>query len=361
MNGAYLLFATDATTGPWPDPVQQAPFPPFPPPDPPDCPTCKIHTAWYQAMPPTDDPRWIRSNPFAVEIPGLPFVPGGSSNQPAQNRVLTGFFNRYPPAWQDQIILAHQQRNLRHFQLWTADALYGTYGATPQSLSDYAQQTLRLKQAGFHVEHNLLSKVTDKHDGTWADHRDHVQAIHDALTGIGAIDATDAVDVGWELDQWNVPGAPLQTIIDGVCETFAAVDCRTYVHFSANKTSWQTDGTSEEDWWRIQASKPHPITGIKWQADPAASIPLMQARFNDLLRLFARIGQINAMTHPFDPIPFELVATNQFDGSDWTEARGAMYGWCLGCTTWADDQPLGPIVPMGTGQGGNRTPDGYPF
>lgn len=340
--------------------MQQGPFPPFPGPNPPDCSGCKIHTDWYQPL--NEDPRWVRANAWGVELPGLPFVPGGSSNHPAQDRVLTGFFNRYPSDWQDKIMQAHGERNLRNFQLWTADALAGTYGAQPQSLTDYAADTKRLKDFGFYIEHALLSKIVDKHDGTWVDHQPKIQAIHDALVAANAIDSNDAVDVGWELDEFNVPGDQLQGIIDGVCQVFADTGCRVYVHFSSNKTSWQTDGTSEEDWWRIQASKPHPITGIKWQADPNSSVPYMQARFNDLLRLFARIGQIGAMTHPFDPIPFELVAENMFDGdASHGELWGAMVAYCLGCTTWADDQPLGPIVPMGTGQGGNRDQSGNPF
>lgn len=337
---------------------KQAPLPPVPQPNPPDCPTCQIHTTWLNTAPAHADPRWWRGNAWAVEIPGLPIVPGGSSKHP--ERCITGFLNRWSPDWQQAIFAAHAARSFSHVQLWAADALYGTYGATPLSVADYAAMALKVKTAGFYVDHMLLSKITDPANATWAAHQAHVTAIHDALVSAGAISAIDAVDVGWELDLWNVPGDPLQSIIDGVCALFADVGCRVYVHFSPMKCSWQTDGTSEEDWWRLQASKPHPITGIKWQADPNASIPLMQARFNDLQRLFGRIGQIGAMAHPFDAIPFELVAANQFDGDAWTEAMGAMYGYCLECTTWADDQPVGPIMASGTGQGA-RHPDGTPL
>ncbi len=338
-----------------PAPQPQAPLPPFPPPDPPDCPDCKIHTVLTQPVPKGYDPRWLRMNAWAVTVPGLPWVPGGSSEHP--ERCLTGFFNRWSADWQQKILVAHAERNLSHFQLWTGDALSGTYGAQPQSLADYAAQTRRIKDMGFYVDHALMSKITDPHDGTWETHRDHVLAIRDALVAANAIDATDGVDVGWELDLWNIPGEPLQTIIDGVCEAFAAIGCRVYVHFSPWKQSWQTDGTSWEDWWRIQFAKPHPITGIKWQADPNASIPLMQSRFNSMQRLFAALGPVPGRGHYFDPVPFELVAENQFTGDAWTEAMGAMFGWCLICTTFSETDPVGPVRPMGGGQGA-RYPDG---
>jgi hypothetical protein len=271
-----------------------------------------------------------------VTIPGLPFVPGGSSVHP--ERALTWFLDRWSPQWQQTILETHRRRGYTHFVLSWPDSRDGN----GQSVAQFVATATKVKEMGFYVVVFLGSKVYDPRDASAAEWAPRIDPVLAALIAARAI---DVAVVGWELDLWNVPGDRLQGIIDHVASITVPAGIRTYVHFSPHRISWQRDGETTLDWWNRQRGK---LTGVLYQGDTSWTVGMFQARLNDVQVRFAQLGD-SGFGHPFDVVAFETVASLQFDGPT-DEDRGDLTGYELLCTP-------GPVPIMGFGNGA-RLPDG---
>ena len=86
-----------------PPPENRAPLPPPPP---------NVYTVLPWAPPKSRD--YLLADCWGITLDGLPFVPGGSSNHPAQNRFLSWFFDRYPPEWQQRWIDQNHKNGYTH-------------------------------------------------------------------------------------------------------------------------------------------------------------------------------------------------------------------------------------------------------
>lgn len=307
-----------------PTPVARGPLPPFPP--------GHYDETLTQAIPPAPNLRWWRGNAWAVTIPGLPFVPGGSSETPDQ--CLTWFLDRWSPDWQQTILDTYAQRGYTHFILSWPDSR-----SVGQSIEQFAQTCQRVQAIGCYACVFLGSKDYDPHDQWWDGW--NVAPVIDALI---AAKAMDIAIVGWELDLWNIPGDPLQSIVDGVTQRTVPAGIPTYVHFSTHVTWWGKDGSDRFAWWNLQRGK---LTGLLYQGDSAWDVGLFQARMVDTLAQFAHTD--SGFGHPFDDIAFETKASAQFDGPA-DENTGDLMDYLLLCTQAG-------VSVQGFGNGA-RMPDG---
>src|SRR5262245_56938066 len=131
----------------------------------------------------------MRGDAWAVTIPGLPWVPGGSSEQP--ERCLTWFFDRWTSDWQSRILEAYHRRQYSHFVLSAPDSIQG-YG---QTLAQFVRTCETVRNAGFYPVVFLGSKLYQPRDMSVKQWISYVSPIlHDLL------DVCDEVVPGWEWD-----------------------------------------------------------------------------------------------------------------------------------------------------------------
>lgn len=306
---------------PRPNPIRRAPLPPFPPGD--------YSRDLPQPLGPISARIW-RGNFCGVTIPGLPRVDGGPSN----DICLAPFLDRWTLDWQRKILYEHALCGYTHELLWWPDSHYGNN----QSVSQFVSMLQRVKSAGFYTAVNLLSKVYDPKDSDWDGVKDRILPIMQAMTGAGVL---DCALVGMELDTFNIPGEPLQTIIDGVCNYLVPRGVMCYVHFSPEKTWWGADGSNRFAWWDAQRGK---LQGLCYQCMTNWSIQDMQGHIADTRIQFA--------SQPFDMVIMENKAEAEFYG-DCDELTGDFYGYLSLCG------PSG--APTCGYDNGGRLPDGDPL
>jgi hypothetical protein len=90
----------------WP-PAKRAPLPPFPPG------TYDHVLPANQHIPAGPDKKWIRANWFSVEVPGLPWIAGQSSEH--KEMALSYVVHQQSVEWQKTVISTHASRGLTHF------------------------------------------------------------------------------------------------------------------------------------------------------------------------------------------------------------------------------------------------------
>jgi len=303
---------------PRPKPKNQGQLPPF------DL-SGDPHTNWpnnQRALPSGWDKRFWRGNAWSVTIPGLPWVPGGSSQQP--ERVLTWFLDRYEPAWQTQILTAHAERGYTHFSLsWPDSRSYG------QSLEQFIATCRLVKSWGFYVHVFLGSKVYDPQDETWGGWWGQVTApVLQTLVSAGCV---DIITPGWEWDGWNVPGDSTFAIYQGLAAIAVPAGIDVWTHFDIEYTSWFADGGNRFQWWDSMRGI---LTGILYQGNPFLnpdgslvwSMGERQARAADTQ------NQDTFADGTFKFVYWEADAAEQFDNAHPTEAEAAMHGYLMLCS-----------------------------
>ena len=100
------------------------PRPPLPP----------LPAGSYDRVLPWTPPKtrdFIRADAWAVPVPGLPFVPGGSSEHP--ERLLTPFIYKYDRSLWPACFDAHRARGYTHWILW-----WPNFRADGGSVADFA-------------------------------------------------------------------------------------------------------------------------------------------------------------------------------------------------------------------------------
>ncbi len=138
----------------------------------------------------------------------MPAVAGGSANS---NLVLTWFLDRYTAPQQASIFAAYQARGYTHFKLsWPDSRDAGGVGGGGQSIAQFVTTCQLVQANGLYPVVFLTSKVYDPVNPDPAS----LDAVMAALLAGGCI---PIASVGWELDLFNSPGAPLQALIDHVC------------------------------------------------------------------------------------------------------------------------------------------------
>jgi hypothetical protein len=283
-----------------------------------------------------DNRRYLRANFFSVSVPGLSFVPGGSSER--HDLFMTWFLHRYNPVEQLLACQTYAERGYVDFLLMIADMQRD--GLSTAAIVELA---LFVQSFGLRVVASLGSK-----DISPKDDRVDGWPMQQALPVLEALIAARAVDkaiVGFEFSLWNDP-RNTQSIIDLFASVCTPADVWLYMHFASDGDWWSTDA-NRRDFWRKQAGK---LRGVMKQHDPwNESVALMQARIHEEQVIFAEIGAVDA-NGPFDVIACEYAAMRQFPTYQWSEDRGDMVGYELLCTP--GDLPI-----MGFG-GGARYPDG---
>jgi len=313
----------------------RGPLPPFDTPQPPAW--LPVHTTLppNQIIPPNPTLDWPRANWFDVEIPGLPWVEGQSSEHPFM--VLTYFLQKYSPEWQDTILYTHALRGYSHFMLsWTNARQDGL------SVDQFVALALKVKSWGFFVHVMLAGKDTDPHDQWWDGLKPNVQPVLEALIAARAVDMVSM----WETNLWNAPGAPLQSILQGISDICKPAGVRQWVHFGTECVWWGEPNylPNRTAWWAAQVGI---LTGILYQGDVNWCAGDRQAHIGDSTN--------NAAAAPlFADGTFKFCAA-EMDGMliytvDFSENIGDLHGFQHLCTPG--------ITPVSGFCNGARYPDG---
>jgi len=156
--------------------------------------------------------------------------------------------------------------------------------------------------------------------------------------------------VGWELSLWLSP-TQVQQLNDWLAAYVLPKEPRTllYDHFQEGYMSFQQDGGTIADFWKLQVGK---LTGVLAQK----RLNDNDAEFLDWLHdcLTRMAGNFNMPSdsgfgHPFDFVGLELTAMAQFNGTC-TEAEGDRVGR-LAINAPKEAGPAGFVGVMGSGNG----------
>jgi hypothetical protein len=303
-----------------------------------------------------------------MRVPGAPPVPGSNSENP--DLVMACLLDNYPAEWQHAFLQSYAEAGYTHLQRSVGHALY--YGSTLDnylSLSRVARE-----QYGLYCDHWLMGggegsdwgfKARDQTVDYW---RPFLTPYIDAIVGAGVM---DLCCVGWQLDQFNIPGNVLIAIIAWMGRALPQT-VPLFTHWVNEALAWWADGgeTWTDDftgstfvdnrftwWWVMQ---PY-LTGGHHQGSNAMALHDMQQYQDRLLDTLDPFGGDTGKGHmgqswrggqrPFALTAFEVTAQFQFDGVC-DEAHGDQAGYLTMCTT----SPTG--LPMAGYGNGARRPDG---
>ncbi len=241
---------------PWP-PAKRAPLPPFPPGQ-------YDHVLPVnQHIPAGPDKRWIRANWWSVEVPGLPWLPGQSSEHLEMSLSYTMY--QQAPAWWETILDQHVRRGLTHFMISWPNARAD--GWDVPRFVDHA----RVVKARIPFVHVMLAaKAADPRDAGWDVMEGRIAPVLDALMTAKTVDLVSL----WETDLWQ--GAKLQSNIDGIAK-LCGTDVDQWLHFSTERT-WWGDYPNRTAFWAAQRGK---VVGLLYQGDQTWDMGLRQARMRD--------------------------------------------------------------------------------
>lgn len=313
---------------------------PVPPPSggggatPPPTGICYTSIAGGQPTPiPGADIRWFRGDFCGIDVPGLPFVTDGSSENPSL--LLTPYIDRYSAANQNLAFTAYGQRGYTHWLLWWPNSR----DAWTQSVAQFTATCQLIRSKGYWPVVSLYSKV---YDGQNPD-----PTKNDAL--IASLNATLGSQwvccIGFELDEFFDAGAALQAAIDHICPQTTAFNVYNYVHFSEGLTSWQgpTDPGGGGAWWTLQKGK---LRGIFHQKNNGWDCPVWQSKLNDLQ---IRFGS-GAAGWPSDSGfggPFDIVACEYSASARFPNAISESTAQGMGQEAIATPGPGGSLPPLG--------------
>lgn len=278
----------------------------------PTCGSCPTPTSYDKTLPwtPPKARDYLRANCWGIPIPGLPFVPGGSSKHP--ERFLSYFFPLYPVACQEQWFAGNTARGYTHVVFSWPDARV----RAGQSLAQFRADCQRAKAAGFYVHVKIWSKDFDPLNMPFAQWQAFAQPIFDGLAG--AVDEYSP----WEYDSGNLSTDDAVEIHKWCGQQAHAQGASFWCHFFAGHGFWW-DGHSETDWWDALGSDDD---GLDLQTDPSYDIGQCQARTVDHLR-----DTPNHKLRLFEP----GTPTLMFDGDHPTEDEADAFGYLTVCTRGA--------------------------
>jgi hypothetical protein len=345
--------------GPQIPPVRRAPLPPFVPP-------VNYRTVLPFIAPSQRDLHFYRGNFCGIRLDGAPSVPGSNHDHPSL--IMAALLDNYPAEWQHAYLMEYAQNGYTHLQRSLGHALY--YG---HSLDNYISLSrVAREQYGLYCDHWLMGggegtgwafKAKDQTVDYW---RPFLTPYINALVGAGVM---DTCCVGWQLDQFNIPGNVLIGIIAWMAQAVPQ-SVPLFTHWVNEALAWWKDGgevwtddytgsTNVDNrftwWWVMQ---PY-LTGGHHQGSNAMAIgdpKQYQDRLLDTLDPFGGdlskgdMGQSHRDgVRPFALTAFEVTAQYQFD-AQCTEDQGDLAGYLAMCTT----SPTG--LPMaGYGNGARRT------
>lgn len=335
MNGLQLRRALGgrAAVTPPPSTIVRPPLV-FPP-----CHSCPSLDSYDKVLPwdPPHTRDYLRADAWGVPIPGLPFVPEGSSEHP--ERLLTGFLFKYDESLWPKCFEAHRARGYTHWILWWPDAR--TDGGW--SIDRFVRMCKRIQAEGFYTQIGLNSKRYDPRDQSPAQWRARLDPLFDAL---GAAKAADEYAV-WEWDSHNTPGAPTIETFRYFGQRAHAQGASFWAHFFPEHTSWFADGDPRGR-YGFWSDLGRDVDGLQHQAQPSWDVGEIQARLVDTLKQFADQGHVHKLR------AFELTALTQFTQDRPTESEANALGYLACCTAHASARVYG------YGNGASR-PEGSPL
>jgi hypothetical protein len=271
--------------------------------------------------------------------------------------------DNYPPNIQDTFLDAYAEAGHTHLQRSIGHALF--YG---HDLNAYNALSRKARSYGLFCDHWILGgEALNTPDQTVDYWRPILDPILDSIIGSGTM---DLACVGWQLDQYNIPGNVLIAIIAYMADKIPA-SVPLFTHWVNEALAWWVTGGevwSDEyqtinvrdrfTWW--QAMQPY-LTGGHHQGSNVMALTdpqQYQDRLCDTLDPFGgdtgkgdmgqsqRNGRRN-----FILTAFEVTAQFQFDGLT-TEVQGDSAGYLTICTRSHTGYAMG-----GYGNGA-RQPDG---
>lgn len=362
MNPAtFLLLSASRGSGLGPQiaPVRRGPLGPFLQP-------ITYRTSLAFTPPAHRDLYFYRGNFSGLQIPGAPIVPGCNAQNP--KLIFAGLLDNYPEAFQHQYLQAYAEAGFTHLQRSVGHALY--YGHT---LDQYNRlSTLARSQYGLFCDHwimgggegDFIMRTPDRDASFW---RPILTPITESLVGSGTV---DTACVGWQLDQFNMPGNPTISniaLVAGLLPTSVPL----FTHWANEALAWwKTGGEVWTDsfqsinvvdrftWW--VAMQPY-LTGGHHQGSNIMAITdpaTYQAKLLDTLDPFGgdtgkgNMGQSRRHgVRNFILTDFEVTAQFQFDNMC-SEVQGDESGLLALCTLSHTGYTMG-----GYGNGA-RFPDG---
>ena len=320
-------------------PMDRAPLPPFP-----ICNSCPGPYEYDKELPwdPPHTRDYMRCNAWAVTVPGLPFVPGASSEFP--ERAISYIAYLYTPYWQKEIWKATAARQYTHTVL-----CYSNFAADKsdslQAFVDFCGGATRYVP---YVNVFFGSKDYNKKDMSA---QEFIDTFAPALDAVLKASVVDEVTSGFEWNLWNVPGKTTLDIFKWMGRTAAPYGVSNWCHFSEEVTSWQEDGTGRYEFWDDLGED---MRGLLYQYIQHSDIGDMQARATDSLNMFNAQGNRHIF-RGFEVIPM-LQFSGEPKGNSWpSEDDGDVLGYLNQCT-----KPVGGAYIWGYGDGGRR-PDGSPL
>lgn len=259
-------------------------------------------------------PLFWKANMCGIRIPGLPPVPGGAADP---ELFLSWFYHLYDAGWRAIIRAAMKARGLTHWLTSWPDAQDA--GVSPD---EFAALNRELIVAGFFPCPFLSAKPTNS---------SNVRSVPETLANIQAVlPALFAAKVpglclGWELSLWLTP-QDVQWLTDQLYIPILQTQARFYVHFQEGYPSYQPDGGTVADYWRVNVGK---LTGLLYQKKLDQNDAQFLDSISDNLQRFC--GGFNMPSHsgvqdgPFTWTALELDAQWQFNGRD-SEAEGNRLG-----------------------------------
>ncbi len=239
-------------------------------------------------------PRFWKANMCGIRIHGLPPVHGGAADA---SLFLSWFYDRYLPTEREFIRGVMRASGYTHWLLSWPDSR--SVGESPQQ---FAATCRELIADGFYPCVMLSSKDYDAPD---------VLAIMEAWDVVLPllVGVVPMFCVGWELSLWLSP-TQVQQLIDYLSEWLDAHDTTLrYVHFQEGYPSFQQNGGTVADFWKLQVGK---LTGLLYQKILAQNDAEFLDSIHDCLE---RFGGGFGMPTGFDFVAMEISAAQQFAGT----------------------------------------------
>lgn len=354
----YYRLAGDAkvtlTAAPFKKPVVvvvRAPLPAFDPDstDPQTGASLPVHKTLMVQPPATPDNRFMRANLWGTTIPNLEAIPGGASGA-AQNRMLTYLAHHYTVPSLNAGIKRQAECGYSHWWMSPPDSL-----GAGQSLDDFVGMCKRVQDGGIpHVCHLMRSK-----DIGGPNHNPDPTLMAPVIERLLRENVIAMEAPAWEASLFNSP-EHYRTLVEHDAALLLPHGVimghhlqAGYAHFGPNIT----DGPKETRGIRSARAfwLPSLQLGVKrlyWQADPAWTAGMMQARGTDVSAR-AIAGGAWGLPESFDWDAFELCGVPLFtngvtgDGRLATEDTADLLSFEVLCAP-------GPRPPSGFGNGCRR-------
>jgi hypothetical protein len=285
----------------------QIPLPPFQGNAPED--GSQIHTSLpnNQVIPTGYDISFIRSDCWGVMVPGLPFVNGANSNF-NNEMVMSWFLPYYDFPTQNNVLIAHAQRNYSHFFL----------SRRPDVPNEVVYNSALLaKKYGFWAFHFLSGKDFDSQDMTV---QQYIAGAGVYLTGGITNRCIDGVIIAWEANSFNKPGN-YDDITEYVCSICNPLNIPVYHHFTTRVTFWSLPGLGATQWWQKWIGK---CKGLLYQGLSTQNSQWSQAYLQ--ANMYDACNELYAASPEFDVVAFELCGMQLLYGQ-MTEEQSCAYGW----------------------------------